>query len=85
MRAGAINPASTGLGPEMIEITDINGRRHFLAPSAIAIVSEAGTSGKWHGINSYVRTFDGRVIEANEGPEEISAAVRNQQNPTEED
>ena len=54
----------------MIQITDIDGRRCYLAPTAIASVSEAGQS--YHGIRSVVRTFDGRTIDARETAEEIA-------------
>lgn len=59
----------------MIEITGIGGHRHLFAPSAIASVSEAGASSQWHGIRSHVRTFDGRVIEAQETIDEIAARL----------
>lgn len=59
----------------MIEITDNGGLRHYLAPASIASVSEAGSSGQWHGIRSYVRLFNGRVIEARETVDEIAARL----------
>jgi hypothetical protein len=59
----------------MIEVTDCSGHRHYLAPAAIASVSEAGTSSQWHGIRSYVRLFDGRVIEARETVEKVVSAL----------
>jgi hypothetical protein len=59
----------------MIRITNIEGRAVFLHPNAIAKVTEAGTSGQWHGIRSYVRTFDGLTIEAREHACEIDQAV----------
>lgn len=48
----------------MIRITDHQGQAHYLAPDAIARVSEAPTSSQWHGIKAYVKTFDGETIEA---------------------
>lgn len=58
----------------MIKITDIDGRIHMLNPSAIAKISEAGDSGKWHGIQSYVKTY-GATIEARESAAEIAALI----------
>ena len=55
----------------MIQLTDINGRTHAIHPDAIARLVEPGTSGKWHGINCYVRTFDGDSIEARESVSEV--------------
>ena len=57
----------------MIQITDMNGKRHYLHPDAIARVTQAGPN--WHRIGAYVRTFDGKTIEAQESAEEISGAV----------
>jgi hypothetical protein len=59
----------------MIEVTDCSGHRHYLAPAAIASVSEAGTSSQWHGIRSRVRMFDGRTIEARDTVDEIAARL----------
>ncbi|WP_368928675.1 hypothetical protein [Alcaligenes faecalis] len=57
----------------MIQITDMDGRRHYLHHDAIARVTQAGPN--WHRIGAYVRTFDGKTIEAQESAEEISGAV----------
>lgn len=59
----------------MIELTDMDGRAHYLAPSAIAQVSEAGASAAWHGVRAFVRTFDGRTLEVQETPARIAAAL----------
>ena len=59
----------------MIKITSQNERAVYLAAQAIASITEAGPSSQWHGIRSIVRTFDGRVLEARETAEEVSAAV----------
>lgn len=56
----------------MITLTDINRRQHYLAPSAIARVQEAGTSSQWHGICAIVQTFDGQVLEVRERADEIA-------------
>lgn len=58
----------------MIKITDMNGRTHYLAPNAIARIVEAGSN--WHGIRSYVKTFDCKTIEASEDAGAISDAIR---------
>lgn len=39
---------------------------HYVAPANIARITEAGASSQWHGIRSYVRTFDGETLECNE-------------------
>lgn len=59
----------------MIRVTDLNGQTHLLHPDAIARITEAGVSGKWHGIMAYVKTFDGQTIEARESALEIGLAV----------
>jgi hypothetical protein len=59
----------------MIKITDINGHAHYLAPEAIARVTEASTSSQWHGIRAIVKTFDLQTIEARESADEIALAV----------
>ena len=55
--------------------TDINGLRHLLHPNAIARIDEPGVSGKWHGIQAYVRLFDKTTIEAREAVLEIALAI----------
>lgn len=59
----------------MIKLTDYNGRDHYLAPAAIARVTEAGVSSQWHGIRSIVRMFDGETVEVRETPDEIARQV----------
>ena len=63
----------------MIQLTDINGRTHAIHPDAIARPVEPGTSGKWHGINCYVKTFDGDTIEARESVSEIIGLIKSTQ------
>lgn len=55
----------------MIRLTDINGLTHYLAPQTIASITEAGTSSQWHGIRAFVRTTDGKTIEACDRTDEI--------------
>ncbi|MDR2309027.1 MAG: hypothetical protein LBE53_17790 [Paucimonas sp.] len=59
----------------MIPLTDNKGRDHFIAPSAIARVQEAGTSSQWHGICAIVHTFDGQVLEVRERAADIAKQV----------
>lgn len=59
----------------MIRITDYQGQAHFLAPDAIARVSEAPTSSQWHGIRAIVKTFDGATIEAQQEAGSIAKMV----------
>lgn len=62
----------------MIRLTSPNSSgytTHYLAPQAIARVTEAGTSSQWHGIRSIVRTFDGAVLECSETAHEINKAI----------
>ena len=59
----------------MITLTDINRRRHYLAPRAIARVQEAGTSSQWHGICAVVHTFDDQVLEVRERAADIASQV----------
>lgn len=60
----------------MIALTDINRRQHFLAPSAIARVQEAGTSSQWHGVCAIVHLFDGQVLEVRERAADIANQAR---------
>ncbi|MBC3465014.1 hypothetical protein [Pseudomonas sp. RW10S2] len=59
----------------MINLTDNKGRDHFVAPSAIARVQEAGTSSQWHGVCAIVHTFDGHVLEVRERAADIAGQV----------
>ena len=56
----------------MIKLTGNNGNAHYLAPAAIAGVTEASTSSQWHGIRAIVRTFDGQVLEVRERAADIA-------------
>lgn len=59
----------------MIEIRDYQGRTHYVAPGAIAKISEASTSSQWHGIRCYVQCFDGSVIEAGDTADKIARGL----------
>ena len=56
----------------MITLTTSNGYKHYLAPDAIASVTEAGASSQWHGICAIVRTFDGQVLEVRQRADDIA-------------
>ena len=63
----------------MIQLTDISGRTHAIHPDAIARLVEPGTSGKWHGINCYVKTFDGHALEVRESVALIMDLIKSAQ------
>ena len=63
----------------MIQLTDINGRTHAIHPDAIARLVEPGNSGKWHGINCYVKTFDGHALEVRESVSLIMDLIKSAQ------
>ena len=51
------------------------GRKIFLAPSAIATITEADASSQWYGIRAYVKTFDGETLEVGETAADIAAQI----------
>lgn len=55
----------------MVELSDPHGRKIYLLGAAIARVDEPAVSQAWHGVRANVQTFDGKWIEAREGPQEI--------------
>lgn len=59
----------------MIEVHS-NGKVVYLAAAAIAQVTEAGVSSQWHGIRSYIKTFDGRTVECEETASQIVTAMK---------
>jgi hypothetical protein len=59
----------------VIKVTDSRGAAIYLAADAIASIQQAGASSAWHGIRSYVRTFDGKTYEVQQDASEINAAV----------
>ena len=59
----------------MIKLTTPTGTTRYVAPTAIASIAEAGAGSQWHGIKSYVKLFDGTVIECRETAEEIAKEV----------
>ncbi len=63
----------------MITVTDINGRAHYLAPAAIAKITEAGPSSRWHGINCVVTLFNGTVIGSRDEAKDIAAHTAEKQ------
>jgi uncharacterized protein YlzI (FlbEa/FlbD family) len=61
----------------MIQITDMDGRSHYLHANAIARIVQAGPN--WHGIRSYVKTFDGQTIEAQEEADELFRRIEGEE------
>ncbi|MFM5629366.1 hypothetical protein ACET67_14975 [Aeromonas veronii] len=59
----------------MITVTDSKGQKHRLALEAIAQVSEASLASRWHGIRTYIKTFDGAELAVREDPEWIAVEV----------
>lgn len=59
----------------MIKLTQHDGRVIHLAPAAIARVTEAGPSSQWHGIRSFIRTFEGKTLEVQETADQVAAAM----------
>lgn len=55
----------------MIKINNIDGIVIYLASNAIAQIYEAGASSQWHGIKSYIKTFDGSTIECRQSASEV--------------
>lgn len=60
----------------MITLAGINRNKHYLAPSGIASVTEAGASNHWHGVCAIVRTFDGQVLEVRERANDVARKVK---------
>ncbi|MNR32531.1 hypothetical protein D3C85_1501250 [compost metagenome] len=63
----------------MIKLTNAQGQTIYLAPGAIASIQGADASSAWHGIHSYVRTFDGKTFELQQTPDQVHAAITAQQ------
>lgn len=63
----------------MIQLTDINGRKHVIHPDAISRLVEPGARGKWHGANCYVRTFDGDTIAVRESVLTVMGLIKSAQ------
>lgn len=59
----------------MIKLTSPKGTTQYVAPSAIALITEAGNSSQWHGIRAYVKLFDGKTIECSETADEIALQI----------
>lgn len=63
----------------MIKLTQYNGGAVYLAPDAIARITEAGVSSQWHGIRSIVTTFDKQTLEVQDRADDIAKAISEQQ------
>ena len=46
-----------------------------MAPDAIAKVSEASLSSRWHGIHAYIKTFDGDELGVREDAQQVLAQI----------
>lgn len=60
-----------------LSVVEGEGRWHteYVSPQNIARVTEAGVSSQWHGIRSFVRTFDGAVLECAETAQQVRNMV----------
>ncbi len=59
----------------MIKITGFNESTIYLAPDAVAQITEAGPSSQWHGIRCFIKCFDGKIIECRESADDVAARV----------
>lgn len=59
----------------MIKLTLSRGGQVAVNPLAISDVIDAAVSSKWHGINCYVRTHDGRSFEVLETFERVTTML----------
>lgn len=59
----------------MITVTDTKGQKHHLAVDAIAKVSEASIACRWHGVQAYIKTFDGTELGVKEDAEQVLAQI----------
>ncbi len=59
----------------MIKLTQHDGRAIHIAPAVIAQVTEAGPASQWHGIRSFIRTFEGKTLEVQETADQVAAAM----------
>lgn len=63
----------------MITVTDTNKQKHHLALEAIARVSEASLASRWHGVRTYIKTFDGAELMVLEDHEQIAAQIEEEE------
>lgn len=59
----------------MLKLTDINGTTRYVAAENVARIDQAGASSQWHGIKSFVRTYDGCVIECQQDADAVARMV----------
>ncbi|MFM5576919.1 hypothetical protein ACET8O_20390 [Aeromonas veronii] len=59
----------------MITVTDTNKQTHHLALDAIAQVSEASLASRWHGVRTYIKTFEGVELMVLEDHEQIAGQI----------
>lgn len=58
----------------LLQIEGIDGRRQYVSAGAIVRITPAGASSQRHGIQSFVRLFDGRTIESRDTADGLAAA-----------
>ena len=63
----------------MLELTDINGRAHYIAADNICRITDAGASSQWHGIRSFVKLFDGTTLECQQDAKTVATRVAAEQ------
>lgn len=63
---------------KMIVLYDADGRKHLVAKTAIAKITEAQVSSQWHGTKCFVQLFDGSRIGSSEDVETIRNKIEDQ-------
>lgn len=63
----------------MITVTDTKGQKHRLALDAIARVTEASLASRWHGIRTYIKTFDGAELSVVEDHDQIAEQIEEEE------
>lgn len=59
----------------MIPIHKRDGRTEWVRPDAVARITDAGTSSQWHGVNCYVKLFDGTTLECSDTAEYVRGLI----------
>jgi uncharacterized protein YlzI (FlbEa/FlbD family) len=62
----------------MIKVTDVRGRKHYLIIDVILSVHEAPSSSGHAGINSIIRTSDGKLYELQTKAEDVVQQINNE-------
>lgn len=64
----------------MIKLTDFEGRKLIVNKNEISKIVEAGASGRWHGVNSYLHLKNGTVVELQDTIDQIEEKLSNAYN-----